>query len=92
MARAAGDYFFKFQFFIHQITLTKDFFDIDKPAVAIRFLDFPTLIIQGNIGADGRLVFNKGKSTSFKMNSELLAAALQSKPFYVMFIDSNTEK
>jgi len=56
--------------------MTKDFFNIEKPAVAIRFLDFPTLVIPGELNSDGRLSFNKGKSTSFKMNSETLKTAL----------------
>lgn len=47
--REAGEYFFKFQFFIHECTLQKDFFNIAKPAIAIRFLDFPTLIIEGKL-------------------------------------------
>jgi hypothetical protein len=72
--------------------MTKDFFNIEKPSIAIRFLDFPTLVIPGELGSDGRLAFNKGKSTSFKMHSETLKTALQSKPFYVMFIDANTQK
>jgi hypothetical protein len=77
---------------VHQVTLTKDFFNIEKPAIAIRFLDFPTLIIHGQIADNGTLVFSKGKSTSFKMHSDTLRQALQSKPFYVMFVDANTEK
>ena len=92
MDRAPGEYFFKFQFFVHQLTLTKEFANVVKPAVAIRFLDFPTLIIPGHFTADHKLAFNKGKCTSFKMDSESLKASLQQKPFYVMFIDSNTEK
>lgn len=92
MVRPPGDYFFKFQFYVHQLTLTKDFFNVEKPAVAIRFLDFPTLIIHGSLAADGHLMFNKGKSTSFRMHSDTLKQSLLSKPFYVMFIDSNTEK
>jgi hypothetical protein len=72
LARPAGEYFFKFQFFVHQVTLTKDFFNIEKPAIAIRFLDFPTLIIHGQLGSDGRLIFSKGKSTSFRMHSDTL--------------------
>ena len=59
-----------------------------RPAVAIRFLDFPTLIIHGELTNDGRLVFAKGKTTSFKMHSEDLRAALLTKPLYVMFIDA----
>jgi hypothetical protein len=38
---------------------------------------------------DGRLSFGKGKSTSFRMHSEDLKAGLLTKPFFVMFIDSN---
>lgn len=90
LSRPAGDYFFKFQFFVHQVTLTKDFFNIEQPAIAIRFLDFPTLVIHGEVNSNGLLQFSKGKSTSFKMNSDTLRAALASKPFYVMFIDANT--
>jgi len=46
--RLPGEYLFKFQFFVHECSLTKDFYNIQKPALAIRFLDFPTLIIDGN--------------------------------------------
>ena len=74
------------------MTLTKDFFNVEKPSIAIRFFDFPTLVIHGDLQSNGLLVFNKGKSTSFKMHSETLREALQSKPFYVMFIDSNVAK
>ena len=41
---------------------------------------------------DGRLLFGKGKNTSFKMHSEDLRAGLQAKPFYVMFIDADAKK
>ena len=68
--RVPGEYFFKFQFFVHELMMTKDFYNVNKPAVAIRFLDFPTLIIHGEMLADGRLVFGKGKSTSFRMHSD----------------------
>lgn len=77
---------------MHQLALTKDFFNVHRPAVAIRFLDFPTLIIHGELSKDGRVVFAKGKTTSFKMHSEDLRAALLTKPFYVMFIDSSGGK
>jgi len=50
------------------------------------------LIIQGDLTPDGKLMFNKGKSTSFKMDSSELKRALENKPFYVMFIDSQPEK
>ena len=87
--REPGEYFFKFQFFVHQLAMTKDFFNVLKPAVAIRFMDFPTLILHGEMTQDGRLAFGKGKSTSFKMHSEDLRAGLLTKPFYVMFIDAS---
>ena len=90
--REPGEYFFKFQFFVHQIALTKDFFNVGKPAIAIRFLDFPTLIIHGELMPDGRVAFGKGKSTNFRMHSEDLRAALLTKPFYVMFIDASSGK
>jgi hypothetical protein len=45
--REPGEYFFKFQFFVHHLSLTKDLYNVAKPAVAIRFLDFPTLIVHG---------------------------------------------
>jgi len=87
-----GCIFFKFQFYVHQVQTTKSFFsDLFRPAVAIRFLDFPTLIIDGELTSDGSLKFEKGKSTSFKMYSDDLRSALESKPFYVMFIDANTK-
>ena len=90
--REPGEYFFKFQIFVHQVALTKDFYNVHRPSVAIRFLDFPTLIVHGELLPDGRLVFGKGKSTSFRMHSEDLRAALMTKPFYVMFIDASSGK
>ena len=45
--RQSGEYFFKFQFYVHECQLLKDYFNIQKPAIAIRFLDFPTLIMEG---------------------------------------------
>lgn len=72
--------------------LTKDFYEVEKPAVAIRFLDFPTMVIHGALQSDGRLLFGKGKSSSFQMHSDELRSALLNKPFYVMFIDAVSEK
>ena len=90
--REPGEYFFKFQFFVHQVVLTKDYYNVARPAIAIRFLDFPTLIIHGELTSDGRLQFEKGKTTKFKMHSEDLRAGLLTKPFFVMFIDAETTK
>ena len=90
--REPGEYFFKSQFFIHQVVLTKDFYNITKPAIAIRFLDFPTLIMHGELMPDGRLRFEKGKTTKFKMHSDHLRDGLLTKPFFVMFIDAESTK
>ena len=58
-SREPGDYFFKFQFFVHECILLKDFFNIAKPAIALRFLDFPTLILEGQLNqSTGRLRFS----------------------------------
>ncbi len=61
--RLDGEFLFKFQFFVHESILTKDFFNIARPAIALRFLDFPTLIIDGN------LLSNQIHS-SFRLNSK----------------------
>ncbi len=100
--RLTGDYLFKFQFFVHECALTKDFFNIAKPALALRFLDFPTLILDGNplspltligsISQSNQLVFAGGKKCNFKMNSEELREALSNKPFFIMFIDAQPNK
>jgi hypothetical protein len=90
--REPGEYLFKFQFFVHDCNLLKDFFNIGKPAIAIRFLDFPTLIIEGQIQSTGRIKFGQGKKCNFKMHSDDLQSALLNKPFFVMFIDASQAK
>jgi len=90
--RANGDYYFKFQFFVHECQLLKDFFNLGKPALALRFLDFPTLILEGSISPQNTLKFSHGKKCNFLMNSDLLRLSLSTKPFFVMFIDASTQK
>jgi hypothetical protein len=87
-----GEYIFKFQFFVHECLLLKDFFDISKPAVAFRFLDFPTLILEGQLLSTGRLRFGLGKKCNFKVHSGDLERALLNKPFFLMFIDASSHK
>jgi len=86
--RLPGDYLFKFQFFVHDCSLAKDFYNIEKPALAIRFLDFPTLVLPGKLTSTGFLKFGSGKKCNFKMHSEELRSALLNKPFFVMFLDA----
>ena len=71
------------------MALLKDFLNVQKPAIAIRFLDFPTLIIESDILGDGTLKLGKGKNCNFKMHSQDLHSALLSKPFFVMFVDAD---
>ena len=87
--RIPGEYLFKFQFFVHECSLLKDFYSVQRPALALRFLDFPTLILEASLSQDGRLSFSQGKKCNFKMHSEDLRKSLLSKPFYLMFIDAN---
>jgi hypothetical protein len=63
-----------------------------KPAVAVRFLDFPTMLIEGSISSDGLFTFEKGKSMTFTMHSDTLASNLLQKPFYVMLVNADTAK
>ena len=90
--RLTGDYLFKFQFFVHECALTKDFFNVVKPALALRFLDFPTLILDGAVTGSNQLRFTGGKKCNFKMNNEDLREALVNKPFFIMFIDAQPDK
>ena len=89
--RTPGTYYFTFQFYAHDIGTHRDF-HVRHPAVAIRFLDFPTLLIRAAIGPNNRLQLGAGKKCSFKMHSEDLNQALLSKPCYVMFVDADPKQ
>ena len=68
--KAPGVYYFSFQFFAHDIKLSKDFYDVKNPSIAIRFLDFPTLLIKTKIDHMGNIILGAGKKTTFSMHSE----------------------
>ena len=87
--RSPGVYYFWFQFFAHEVHFSKDLYNIKNPAVAIRFLDFPTLLIRATLSPNGTIVLGSGKKTSFSMHSEDLYAWLDSKPAFVMFVDAD---
>ena len=87
--RSPGVYYFCFQFYAHDIHFSKDLFNIKNPAIAIRFLDFPTLLIKATISSNGTIILGSGKKTSFSMHSEDLYAWLDSKPAFVMFVDAD---
>jgi len=71
------------EFLVHEVTSTIKY--IAKPALAIRLMDFPTLIIDGRV--EERLIFGKGKACKFKLEGEELRQALQRLPLYVMLMD-----
>ena len=71
------------EFLVHEVTSALPY--IAKPALAIRLMDFPTLIIDGR--AEERLVFGKGKACKFKLDVKELRQALQRLPLYVMLMD-----
>lgn len=67
-----------------------------KPAIAVRFLDFPTVVIRAE---RQELSTNKtsyeiqsGKSCLFKMDKELLHKRLQNTPLYIMLVDTCSTK
>uniref|UniRef100_A0AAR2JQF1 Microtubule-associated protein 10 C-terminal domain-containing protein n=1 Tax=Pygocentrus nattereri TaxID=42514 RepID=A0AAR2JQF1_PYGNA len=73
-----------------------------KPAVGVRLLDFPTLLIyrsdrhQSEPGgltepSGGSFCFNKGKSCLFKMSLDSLHSQLCNAPLFVMVLDVNSE-
>uniref|UniRef100_A0A673K2S5 Microtubule-associated protein 10-like n=1 Tax=Sinocyclocheilus rhinocerous TaxID=307959 RepID=A0A673K2S5_9TELE len=66
------------------------------PAVAVRFLDFPTLLIYQSKQEDrpsksGYYSFHKGKSCLFKINLHSLHAHLMNTPLYAMVLDAKDE-
>lgn len=71
------------EFLVHEVTSTLPY--IAKPALAIRLMDFPTLIIDGRV--EERLVFGKGKACKFKLEPTEFRQALQRLPLYVMLMD-----
>jgi len=87
--KAPGVYYFCFQFFAHKINFSKDLYNIKNPAIAVRFIDFPTLLIKAKISDDGLLGLESGKKTIFSMHSDDLHTSLQSRPISVMLVDAD---
>mmetsp|Transcript_3952 Transcript_3952/g.5979 ORF Transcript_3952/g.5979 Transcript_3952/m.5979 type:complete len:352 (+) Transcript_3952:1-1056(+) len=72
---------FKADFLVHEVSTS---LRISKPAISIRFMEFPTLTV---FGSDPP-VFNKGKSCKFQLEKETLNKALTELPLYVMLVDA----
>ena len=75
---------FTAEFVIHEVSCSLPY--ISKPAITIRFLEFPTLTVFGIY--QKTLIFNKGKSCKFSMTLTTLRAALRKFPLYVMLVDA----
>lgn len=72
------------EFLVHDASTT--LLSISQPAIAIRFLQFPTITIYGRF--QGKLVFGKGKACKFKLDETTLMSALHKVPLYVMLVDA----
>lgn len=75
---------FTAEFVIHEVATKLPY--ISKPAITIRFLEFPTLTVFGVYQKS--LVFNKGKSCKFSMTLTTLRASLKKFPLYIMLVDA----
>ena len=87
--KAPGVYYFWFQFFAHKISFSKDLYNVKNPAIAVRFIDFPTLLIKAKINSDGTIGLESGKKTIFSMHSDDLYGALKARPAMVMLVDAD---
>ena len=75
---------FTAEFVIHEVSCNLPY--ISKPAITIRFLEFPTLTVFGIYQKS--LIFNKGKSCKFSMPITTLRASLRRFPLYIMLVDA----
>ncbi|OMJ91325.1 hypothetical protein SteCoe_6114 [Stentor coeruleus] len=75
---------FTAEFVVHEVSCSLPY--ISKPAITIRFLEFPTLTIFGSV--QKVLIFNKGKSCKFSMTLTTLRASLKRYPLYIMLVDA----
>ncbi|XP_068183898.1 microtubule-associated protein 10 [Antennarius striatus] len=95
---------FSFELMVEFVRIEEESKVSDELALAVRLLDFPTLLIyqpqrssdvtkRGNRGAcqTGEHVFNRGKCCFFKMNLRSLHSQLLSIPLYVMLLDVKEE-
>uniref|UniRef100_A0A8D2LUH4 Microtubule associated protein 10 n=1 Tax=Varanus komodoensis TaxID=61221 RepID=A0A8D2LUH4_VARKO len=58
-----------------------------RPAVALRLLDFPTLLVRAPHASSGPLVpFGRGKSCLFKLRPDTLKGLLRRSPLYALLL------
>ncbi|XP_055083467.1 microtubule-associated protein 10 [Periophthalmus magnuspinnatus] len=87
---------FSFELLVDTIQMNIDTKASEELAVALRLLDFPTLIIYQPKHKDlnqkeGEYTFNRGKACFFKMNMDTLQSHLTSTPLYAMVLDVKEE-
>ncbi|XP_074502726.1 microtubule-associated protein 10 [Sebastes fasciatus] len=91
---------FSFELLVEYIRVEKDSKVSDQLTLAVRLLDFPTLLIhqpqqsqQHHHGEDqqGEHTFKRGKSCFFKMNLNSLHTNLCNSPLYAMVLDVKEE-
>jgi hypothetical protein len=80
---------FLFEFFVFELYAPKEIITtIKQPYLALRFLNFPTLNLEGKLDTD-RIIFNQGKTSFFEMDLNQLRKILNEEPLYVMLLDLN---
>ncbi|XP_055018960.1 microtubule-associated protein 10 [Boleophthalmus pectinirostris] len=87
---------FSFELLVDTIQMDIETKVSEELAVALRLLDFPTLIIyqpehKDVIEKKGEYTFNRGKACFFKMNMDTLHMHLTSTPLYAMVLDVKEE-
>ncbi|CAL9688132.1 unnamed protein product [Knipowitschia caucasica] len=82
---------FSFELLVDTVKLEIETKVADELAVALRLLDFPTLIIyqpkHKRLKEDREYAFNRGKACFFKINMDALHGHLTSTPLYAMLLD-----
>ena len=90
--RIPGEYIFTYQFYVHALHFAREFRNVARPAMAVRFLDFPSQVIPGTVRPlDGSLAFETGKKSSFRAHSDELRKSLTTKPLFCMFVDADPQ-
>jgi len=82
-------YIFLIEYFVHEAVYAHPLNLAKQPALAFRFLDFPTQILHSR--EPQKLTFKCGKKCRFAMNPAYLRKGLFENPFYVMLVDATKD-
>ena len=83
---------FILEYLIQEVKYGKNLKHVANPALAVRFLDFPTQIIYSRSIDPSQLVFFSGKKCKFFTNFAILRDSLQELPLYIMLVDANPQE